>query len=381
VLQTRRRAPQTFEGLEPVYIATTPEEREAIWEFRYRVYVEEMGRKLGRDAEGRPWVHDPEDERPSTYQLYTLDDDGVSSVMRVRFWAPGEVPAADFELFSMERFPGIEEIGTGELGRLMVRPTARGALLMGALLNAAYEIGVGELDARIAFLNCAPSLVRLYRKLGARPYDGRLIPTPDGVEVPMILVLSDIETMTKVRSCVLPLAEHYFGPGGKQRLDTAPFAHLLEAERMPLEIDPGGALARMAEQQLDDVSGTLVDWLSRDCIEKLSTEGLVLSVPAGGLLTEKGLGQRDMFIVLDGLFEAVDGDRRLGVSGPGDVIGEMAYFSSDGRRTASVRASTDGRVLLLRKGFVEKLRRREPACAAEILFQLARVVADRSAPA
>jgi hypothetical protein len=52
-------------------IATTSEAREAIYRFRWSVYVEELGRKLGVGDPDRRWVHDAEDERPYTTLLYT----------------------------------------------------------------------------------------------------------------------------------------------------------------------------------------------------------------------------------------------------------------------------------------------------------------------
>ena len=44
---------------------------------------------------------------------------------------------------------------------------------------------------------------------------------------------------------------------------------------------------------------------------------------------------------------------------------------------ASVTAASDGQVLALRRRFVDEIMKSDPACAAEILFGLARVLADR----
>ena len=84
-------------------------------------------------------------------------------------------------------------------------------------------------------------------------------------------------------------------------------------------------------------------------------------------------------MILDGAFEVRDGDRRLRADRRGDVIGEVAFFGTSGRRSASVSAQTEGQVLVLRRHFLDELRRDDPACAAEILFELARALADRTA--
>jgi CRP-like cAMP-binding protein len=104
-------------------------------------------------------------------------------------------------------------------------------------------------------------------------------------------------------------------------------------------------------------------------------EGLLLTVSAGELLTEKGLVQREMFVIVDGLFEILDGERRIALLAAGEVVGEYAFFSTAGQRSASVRAAADGRVVVLRRRFIDGLRK---TCAAELLFALARLLADRS---
>jgi CRP-like cAMP-binding protein len=107
-----------------------------------------------------------------------------------------------------------------------------------------------------------------------------------------------------------------------------------------------------------------------------------VELAAGQLLTDKGLSQQEIFVILGEVFEVHDGDRRLRVMSQGDVIGEIGFFGSSGRRTASVTAASDGLVLVLRRHFVDELMKSDPACAAEVLFGLARVLADRQyAPA
>jgi CRP-like cAMP-binding protein len=83
-------------------------------------------------------------------------------------------------------------------------------------------------------------------------------------------------------------------------------------------------------------------------------------------------------VIVDGLFEILDGERRIALLAAGEVVGEHAFFSTAGQRSASVRAAADGRVVVLRRRFIDGLRKTDPACAAELLFALARLLADRS---
>ena len=264
----------------------------------------------------------------------------------------------------------------------MVAPSVRGSALFVALVTAAYNAQVQRHATDLIVMQCAIGLVRHYRRMGLRPYDGRLVPTTDGIEVPLALFTSDVPTLRGVGSFLAASAERHSAAGARPPLDLTPFASLFEAPGIPLEVDPDAVWQRL-EQRLLEPGGarvTLLDALSPDTVRKLSAEGLLLSVPAGELLTEKGLGQREIFVVVEGLFEAIAGEQRRVLIETGEVIGELAFFSTSGRRTASVRAVSDGRVLVLRRHFIDELRERDPACAAEILFALARVLADRVAP-
>jgi CRP-like cAMP-binding protein len=82
-------------------------------------------------------------------------------------------------------------------------------------------------------------------------------------------------------------------------------------------------------------------------------------------------------LVLDGTFEVHDGDRRICLLGRGDVIGEVGFCGTSGRRIASVITASDGQVLVLRRRLVDELMKTGPECAANVLFGLARVLADR----
>ena len=366
----------------PVREAVTDAEREAIWAFRYRVYVQELGRKAFTADHERRWLHDAEDDQPYTTHLYTQDARGLTGAVRFRCWAPGEVPPAIGETFSLERFDAIQRLTVAETGRLMVAPSARGSTLFVALVTAAFELQLARHEADLIVMNCATGLIRHYRRIGLRPYDGRLVPTSDGIEVPLALFTSDVATLRGAGSFLCASAERHFGPGGREPLDLTPYAPLFEAPGTALEVDPDAVWKRLEQRLLgpDETRPAMLDSLSPATVRKLSGEGLLLTVPAGELLTEKGLGQRELFVVIEGLFEASVDGQRTGLIEDGDVIGELAFFSTSGRRIASVRAVSDGRVLVLRRHFIDELRESDPACAAEIIFALARVLADRAAP-
>jgi CRP-like cAMP-binding protein len=214
--------------------------------------------------------------------------------------------------------------------------------------------------------------------LGFRTYAGRLVPTPDGIEVPLVLFPSDRDYLEQTGSFLTPFVDVFYGSDGRPPLDLAPFASLLDADSAPVQVDPAAVWDRVA--RLRAAAGPqprMLDVLTEETLHKLTDKGFLMKVSAGELLTEKGLAQQEIFLILDGAFEVHDGNRRLRLIGRGDVIGEVGFFGTSGRRSASVIAASDGQVLVLRRHFLDELREHDPACAAEILFELARALADR----
>ncbi len=373
----RAAAPELIDALEPVYVAETAAEREAVFSFRYSVYAKELGRKLGNADHSSELVQDEEDDRPYTTLLYTDDGAGrLTGTVRIRRWEPGEVPPKDWEAFSMDSFDGLRDMPTAEIGRLMIEPGRRGQLGLVSMSCAVYQLYAGELAADAAFINCATGLVRHYRLLGFRTYAGRLVPTVDGIEVPLLLIPSDHAYLAQVGSFVAPFVDVFYGPGKRAPVDVERWSHLLDADSAPVRFDTATVWERVNRLRQAEHS-SMIEALSEDTVRKLTDKGFLMELTEGQLLTEKGLTQREIFVILDGAFEVHDGDRRLRVIGPGDVIGEIGFFGSSGRRSASVTAASDGQVLVLRRHFVDELMKSDPACAAEVLFGLARVLADR----
>ena len=220
--------------------------------------------------------------------------------------------------------------------------------------------------------------MRHYRLLGFRTYAGRLVPTADGIEVPLVLIPSDRAYLEQIGSFMTPFADVFYVPGKRATVDIGPWARLLDADSAPVRFDSAAVWERVDRlRQAARDHPSMLESLSEDTVRKLSGQGFLMDLPAGQLLTEKGLTQREIFVVLDGAFEVRDGDRRIAVLGRGDVIGEVGFFGTSGRRMASVTAASDGQVLVLRRRFVDELMKSDPACAAEVLFGLARVLADR----
>jgi CRP-like cAMP-binding protein len=366
--------------LETVRVAETAREREAVYRFRYKVYIEELHYNYPADHE-RKWLKQPEDERPETTLLYTGSEDEVTSSVRVRAWKPGQVPPDVFQAISLDRFPGIERLTVTHIGRMMIRRTLRGKLVLPSLLAGGYEFLVGQKGADLAFLDCVPGIVRHYRQLGARPYGGRLLDLGYSPGIPLVIVLSDYPHLKRSGSIVAPLVKKYFGPGKRPPLDLAPLQHLFESDAVPVEFDSQKVWEALQERLLasDERVPTFVDALPDSTLRRLAAAGYLLHLEAGHLITREGIGQREMFVILEGVCEVESAGRRVALLEQGDLFGEIAFFSQAGERTATVRALTACRLLVLRQKFLDELAGGDPEAAYRVLLNVSRIMAERMA--
>jgi hypothetical protein len=158
------------------------------------------------------------------------------------------------------------------------------------------------------------------RLLGFRTYAGRLGPTADGIEVPLVLIPSDRAYLEQVGSFVVPFVDVFYGPGKRAPVNVGRWSRLLDADSAPVRFDSAAAWERVNRlRRAEAEHPSILQALSEDTIRKLTGKGFLMDVPAGQLLTEKGLTQREIFVILNGVFDVHDGDRRSGLRRRGPV--------------------------------------------------------------
>jgi Cyclic nucleotide-binding domain len=87
----------------------------------------------------------------------------------------------------------------------------------------------------------------------------------------------------------------------------------------------------------------------------------VHSLPAGAMLVEQGDAGQEVFLLVDGLLDVEVGGQAIAEVGPGAIVGERA--SLDGRRTATLRARTDCRVVALQPESLTRSEREQLAAS------------------
>jgi predicted GNAT family N-acyltransferase len=365
--------------LEEVHRTASREELDSIYRFRYKVYVEELGREIGGVDHSKRMVFDDEDEKDYTHHFYTGTSGAINGVVRICAWDPGKIPDKYSKKLSLDLFKNIAEYSTAEISRLMIRHSMRGMLILPALMRAACTSLAVEKKTELVFCYCRPGLVPYYKKLGARNYPGKMIEEPEGMEVPLIVILPDLAHFKSVGSPLTPIIKKYAGSYKRKSSDLADIYRILDRGKINVETDTSVIWETLQHVYVDaqHKSHSILDTLPKKVIKEMAAKGFIMDIAADTLVLREGHVEQEMYIILEGTFEAYSGDQRFEVMGSGDLFGEVAFFREGGRRTASVRALTKGKLMCLRRHFIEELAKKDPTLAYHLLFNLGRMLSDR----
>jgi CRP-like cAMP-binding protein len=133
--------------------------------------------------------------------------------------------------------------------------------------------------------------------------------------------------------------------------------------------------AAMHEIEAQDISAFHA--FTDEEVERCLGHSNVIECAAGDRVLKKGGVARSIFVVLDGMLEARDGDRVVGVIRTGEVLGEMAFLLERPRTLDVYAASESVRVLSLSESTIRKMVSEDPGVAAKLLFNISRMLCVR----
>ena len=361
-----------------IRIARQEHEKEAIYRFRYAVYVDEMGKRPGYADHERKMLHDELDD---TADLFMVELDGeIIATARLNRLDSTDFGAYWRDLYRLGEWSEFPDTAISMSSRLMVAVKWRGSAVLGGLLLALYEHS-RKLGVKFDFLNCTPSLLEFYEQLGYRRYTDGFMDEDAGYHFPLVLIAEDMEHLRRVRSPFWRMArkmpssiaerewfedrfpEHKVHIN-KRLIDEAHFWDMLECN---LHQAPEQSIALLAD-------------LDEDQAHRFLSTGTVMPCKAGDVIIRPGDVGDEMFVVLEGVAEVWGGDEHrpvsLAVLGQGQIFGEIAFVSKT-PRTARVVAKTDMKLLVLTQGFFKRATQKMPDIVSTVLLNLSVILCDR----
>ncbi|MGB1276207.1 MAG: N-acyl amino acid synthase FeeM domain-containing protein, partial [Nannocystaceae bacterium] len=194
-------------SLPDIHVAQTLDEREAVYRFWYRIYVDIMGKQpAGADPRRRMIV---DDLTPTATLLVATVGGKIVGTVRSLHLADGPVPQRLHDWLALDRLQTRfrrDQIAIN--GKVMVDPAWRGSPITAIL--AAYLYCYRRRLGILADTGwCAPALVPWFSRMGYRRYTDNFIDPDVGLRVPVMLPMADGAYLRRVHSPLVWCASNY----------------------------------------------------------------------------------------------------------------------------------------------------------------------------
>lgn len=145
-----------------IRFANTAEDLEAIYRFRYRIYVEEMRRPQKNADHLARRINDELDL--NGHNIAAFDGTEIVGVVRANFARDGALGQYE-EFYDLHSVGSDHPIRTSITTRLMVASAHRRSAVPTMLVVACYRLGLAN-DIRWNFIDCNDHLVRFFTRFG-----------------------------------------------------------------------------------------------------------------------------------------------------------------------------------------------------------------------
>jgi len=180
-----------------IRLATTEQDRQRVFRFRYGIYVQEMGRpQTYADHTGRTF----EEPLDKTGRTFFAEDERGHVVGTVRTNYGRDTDFGDYAaLYGMECAGGCYPERVSITTKLMVSPKYRTGTLCCRLSIAGFRYALVD-RILFDFIDCNPHLEDTFQRLGYRRYTGRIQHPEYGDVLPLVLLLTDLDHFERVGS-------------------------------------------------------------------------------------------------------------------------------------------------------------------------------------
>ena len=361
-----------------VKLADSKDLQQAIYSFRYRIYIDEFQLTVPEADHRQKLLKDDLDEFSSNYAL--VEDGRVVGSLRLLLFE--KIANLNPLIHKYDCQDVLDTFGAKVIcttSRFMLDPNLRHGRIIFKLMAAAYDEACNQ-GARFNYGDCSPHLLPFYEHLGYRRYTQAYNDTSYGYKLPILMIIRDLERFQQVRSPLARLTKRYpddaelrdwFAAQFPNYLTDKSAAFLSEDQFFDLLSD------RVGEDPLHRLS--LFRDMERPEVDKVLKMATLIKAKPGDRIIRQGDQEKTLYVMLSGVAEVTldqAPDKPFMVVAAGDVFGEIGLITETAR-TANVTTCVDSEVLVLSGDFLETMVRQEPAIAAKLLLNLSRVLAER----
>lgn len=355
--------------------ATTQADKEALYRFRYHIYVEEQRWSPIHADHALKRLVEPIDAHARNF--LATDNGEVIGSIRINLGRDGPL---EFEhLYELDKFAPYYPERVSMSTKLAIVPSRRGGAVLKKLLAIPYKLG-RELDIQFNFIDCHPHLINLYEYLGYRRYTSNINHPEAGYMTPMVLVVEDLAHLESVGSPLAAVARNLKNNSAAAEMFSERFPQysVQTVERLRSSDEFWISVSERLSGKSEDVP--LFRHMSDNEIRAVVACGNLIDARAGDRIVGMGEHRRELYTLISGKAEA-----RLEVQGAivrlnsferGDTFGEMAFLAGLAR-SADVVALEDCEVLVHPADRLGTLVDARPELACKFYQNLARLISLR----
>lgn len=358
-----------------VHETINAQQRRKVLKFRNQIMVDELGIDATIPSEAQRRDEAARDE--AARHLYLTAGQEIVGCLRLYasdMVVPSEQMIAAYLLDAFMEF-GPECLSFSD--HMAIAKAWRGGRVSALMKAAAFKLARNS-GALFDFTHCPPALVSLFEKLGYRSYGGEQLQTDAGLQIPLVLVMDDVEYLRQINSpfAALTTSQPPDPNVVKWFHDTFPKA----CQRPVKALRNEDRLWQYLTQQLhqNPLHGIpLFDGLNRKEARLLLRSASTLALRDGDYLARAGEVNSEIYVILSGTVEVRDAAGAvLADFGKGSTVGEIAYLSAV-PRTADIVVVQDAEVLVLTQSLFPAMIESAPKLASKVLFNLTLILAER----
>jgi CRP-like cAMP-binding protein/predicted GNAT family N-acyltransferase len=361
-----------------VELATSNVDLHAIYQFRYRIYVNEFNLDPPDANHDDKTLKDDLDDISQSFAL--IDNNEIVGSLRLLFFEDANNLSPLIKKYNCQL--AVNTFGPKAIcatSRFMLTPKLRSGRVIYKLMTAGFKEACRR-GARFNFGDCSPHILPFYEHLGYRRYTKAYNDTAYGYKLPILMLIRDQERFKQVRSPLLRIASDYEDDGELRNWFETNYSEYLDMETAAFLSEDGFfdmLSARVGSDPLHNLS--LLHNMERDEADKILKMGTLIRSHSGDKIIRQGETDNTVYVMLKGIAEIVldhAPDKPVALLAAGDTFGEIGLVAET-PRTATVVARSDCEVLVISGQFLQNCIRKEPTIAAKLLVNLSKALAEK----
>lgn len=368
---------QLIYSLIPVHEAKTAKEKSAIYRFRYDLYVEKMNMRFIEIIDDeKKLAYDQIDKEKNTYLFYIGSLNNIKAAARVKIWHANEIPTTIKIEYDLPFLSNITEGKVAEVSRLMTKKSKVSKLYTLSLLMHLYYFVLHK-NIDLILCNCLPGLVKYYQQMGFLTHTAKLINYAFALAVPLVFFVFDIEYLKLKKSPVYPIIKKYFknhNINKKKKLLLEKYKTLITNNDNAV-ISDKELMYKSIEHACNNKKIILLNYISLAELNNLAS--LIISIEKNKFVFTSDIVDKELYFIIQGKFSIIHDHYKIGELKKGDLFGEMAFFLTSGKRTATIKALQPSKILVIRRNDLQRTIQQSPQLGVKLLFAIAQILTTR----